>query len=44
MELEIKKLSKSFKENLVLDNLSAKFNSGEISVIMGENGEESQHL
>lgn len=28
MELEIKKLSKSFKENLVLDNLSAKFNSG----------------
>lgn len=39
MELEIKKLSKSFKENLVLDNLSAKFNSGEISVIMGENGE-----
>ena len=36
--IEIKNLSKSFGNNLVLDNVSMSFDYGRVYGIMGENG------
>ena len=36
--LEVKNLSKSFKKNKAIDNISFKLNTGEISILCGPNG------
>ena len=36
--IEIKEVSKSFKDNIVLDNINLKINKGEIISFIGENG------
>ena len=36
--LEIKNLSVSIEDNLILDNLSLSVNAGEVAAIMGPNG------
>ena len=38
MEILIRNLSKKFKDNLVLDNVNLKFESGNIYGFVGENG------
>ena len=38
MEIVIRNLSKKFKDNLVLDNVNLKFESGNIYGLVGENG------
>ena len=36
--LEVKNLSKSFKKNKAIDNISFKLNTGEIAILCGPNG------